>query len=153
MDQSYLIPLIILGFPIFFGGMWCFVCWLLANIGGWQRLAARFPAKSGPPAGKGYHFQSAQLGVASYRSTLSLHCTDDGMHFVPMVLFRFAHPPLFIPWREMHNARAFRFLWLDVVKLDIGEPKLASIQLPKAVFQGTPLEKGLINHPMNLNVS
>jgi hypothetical protein len=55
----FLIPVFVL---IFFGGMWTLIPWLLSRIGGWSRLAERFPAPE-EPEGRRFRSQSARIGV------------------------------------------------------------------------------------------
>ena len=130
----WLVLLIPVVFPIFFAAIWCSVCLLLSVIGGWGRLANRFPARQ-PPAGTCFFAQSGQVGLANYRGVLTVHTSPEGLHLAIMKIFRPGHPPLFIPWSEIYHATERR-LFFEYVAFDIGSPRIATMRLPKRILAG-----------------
>ncbi len=125
--------LIAIAFFTFFVGMWCAIMLLLSRLGGWHRLAQQFPA---PAERRGTRFgmQSAKVGWVSYGNCVTIHAAPDGIFLEVWPLFRLGHAPLLLPWHAMHNIRVNQILWLSLVSVDIGEPRITTIQLSKKVF-------------------
>jgi hypothetical protein len=121
-------------FPLYFIGLWCAICLLLSVIGGWRRLAQRFPARS-QPSGTRYGMQRARVGPVRYGGCLTIYSSQEGLFISIWLPFRLGHPPLFISRAEIHNPKARRFLWMELVDFDIGSPRIATMQLPKNVFE------------------
>ena len=55
-------------------------------------------------------------------------------------VFRAGHPPLFIPFSAIFNARRQTLFFWEYVAFEIGAPPLAGVRLPSKVFEGTPVE-------------
>ncbi len=79
------------------------------------------------------------MGVTNYNSVLTIHVSPEGLHLAVMKIFRLGHPPILIPWAEIHQATFRRFLWTESVVFEVGAPRVARVQLPKQVFAGTPV--------------
>jgi len=116
-------------FPLF----WLLISSLIAKFGGWSRLATVYRAYD-PPRGKAMYFQSASFDLANYNSCLTFHITEQGLHISVLFPFRFGHPPLFIPWRDMLNREEKKLLFCRRIKTDVGQPKLVTLYLPAKVF-------------------
>jgi hypothetical protein len=134
----WLLPTILLAFPIFFAGMWSFVCLLISRLSGWSRMATRF-ATTEPPMGRRFAWQSGRVGMSNYNSVLNIDVSPRGMRLDVLGLFRIGHRPLFIPWSEIRNATTRRFLFWETVVFEVGSPSLAKVRLPKKVFAGQPI--------------
>ena len=93
------LPLILLVvFPIYSIGMWCFVLWLLSRIGGWKKIAERYRA-TGRPEGERYRWRSMQIRpFMNYNGGLEVTLSRQGVYLVPFAMFRMGHEPLLIPW-------------------------------------------------------
>lgn len=137
-SPAWLIPAILVGFPLVFIPMWCGVCFLLSQIGGWARLAPRF-ADPSTPRGTAFSGQSGRVGVANYNKVLTIHTSSEGLHLAAMKLFRVGHPPLLIPWSEIRGAQRSQRLWMDNVVFEVGPPSLAKVRLPARIFEGQPV--------------
>ena len=135
---SWILPLILIGFPIVFAALWTFVCFILSIAGGWARLADRFAA-SEPPTGQQFTWQTGRVGMSNYNSVLTIHTSPSGLHLAVMVLFRVGHKPLLIPWSEIHGASTWRMFFTEYVTFEIGSPKMAKVRLPKKIFAGQPV--------------
>lgn len=135
----WLLPAILIGFPLVFVPFWCFVCWLLSQMGGWGRIAARFPGSPNPD-GPTFSMQSGRVGMTNYRSVLTIRPAPDGLHLAIMAIFRVGHPPLFIPWHEIRNARRRQILWMETISFDVSAPAIGRISLPAKVFAGQPIQ-------------
>jgi hypothetical protein len=129
---------ILAAFPILFSAMWWFVCQVLSTLGGWRRVARVYPAP-GPPEGKVFSGQQGRMGMANYKGTLTFHTTPEGVYVKVMVLFKFGHPPLFIPWSAMHNPKSYRLFWIEAVRVQIGDPSIATLDMPKKVYEERPV--------------
>lgn len=121
-------------FLLFFPLLWCGICWLLAQLGGWSRLAARY-ASHRTPGGQPLRWQSGSVGWVNYRNVLQLDVAHDGIHLGMPWLFRVGHAPLFLPWSELHGAREQRIFWHRQVCVDVGLPRLARLCLPARAFE------------------
>lgn len=98
--SPYLIPLILLLFPICFAAMWTFVCFLV-SLGGWRALAARYKTDA-PFAGNILRMRSAVFGwMTNYNGVLQPGANAQGLYLSVLFFFRVAHPPLFIPWEDI----------------------------------------------------
>ena len=109
--DSLIVFLPILLFFVFFPLLWCGVIFLVAQIGGWAQLAQvyRFDRKF---RGQSWSMQSAAMRWGcSYNSVLTFGANDEGLYIVPLIFFRFAHPPLFIPWYDLSVMRINGIFW------------------------------------------
>lgn len=118
-----------------------FLAWgsshLLSHVGGWHQLAKRFATRQ-PPAGQRLLMQSAKVGMFYYSGCLTIHVSPEGVRLALMFFPFPGHPPLLIPWKEMHQIRT-RDVWSeDWVRLEIGSPRVSAIDLTKKVFAHQP---------------
>ena len=140
MDNNSAPPTVmVVLFPFFFVGMWCAICLTLSKMGGWRRLAESFPARD-QPSGKRFFMQGGKVGQVTYRGCLTLYTSPRGLYLSVWLLFRLGHPPVFIPWGDIRNAKTHQFLWTESVVFDVGSPSVATLQLPKKVFEGQDVE-------------
>jgi hypothetical protein len=110
------------------------VCLLLSLVSGWQRLAARYPATQ-PAHGTRLRAQSAGIGGVSYRNCLTIHVAADGLFLSMPFILRVGHAPLFIPWHAVSKQETVKFLWSEMVRLEIGSPPIARVQLDPRVLE------------------
>ena len=93
---------------------WAFACALLSIVGGWRRLALKFPASSAID-GEKYRFASMSLVSGHfpvrYNNSLFVTVGRSGLALSVLFLLRVMHPPLFIPWSAVETVRPERF-WL-----------------------------------------
>lgn len=99
MSEIYLL-LLSLAFPLFFVGIWAFVCLLLSVLGGWRSLAEAY-AVADRPRGQILRGCSARVGWTNYRGILTFTAGSTHLHMALFVLFRLGHPALSIPWSEI----------------------------------------------------
>lgn len=84
-------------FFLFVPVIWIAVNALTALCSGWVGLAGRFAAREAP-VGERFRMQSVTLGLfGSYRNCVNVTVGPAGLHLVPMILFRFAHPAVADP--------------------------------------------------------
>ena len=110
MELEKFIPCL---FPFFFIALWVIVVFILANLGGWARLAQHYEARA-TFAGKKWGFKSGRMGIANYNGCLTIGANDEGLYLAVLPLFRVGHPPLFIPWYDITTAKSRKFLFAYV---------------------------------------
>ena len=126
-------------FALLFAGGWCLVMFGISWIGGWGALARKYRATS-VPDGKRFWFQSALLGSMNYGSCLTVIVGSAGLYLAVFPPFRMGHPPLLIPWAELHGLREKRFLWLwRLVEMEVGTPAIATLTLPFHLLEQRPI--------------
>jgi hypothetical protein len=121
-----------IGFLLFFVGLWCLTCALLARVGGWSVLARSYRAL-GKPDGRQFAMQSARFGWVDYSRCLTVRVAASGLYVVVWPLFRVGHPPLLIPWAVLCVLAVREGWWRSDVTLAVGAPELARIRLPLKV--------------------
>jgi hypothetical protein len=132
-------PYFVLLFPFFFVGVWCLVCFLLSQIGGWARLGEKFSATAAPD-GKFLYGQSAQFsGFCNYNRCLTIAIAENGLYLKVWSIFRLGHPPLLIPWDQIQNTKQTSLLWFKKVSFDIGSPRIARMSVSKKLFENFPI--------------
>jgi hypothetical protein len=109
-------------FAGFFVTLWLGVVALIAGVGGWRQLARDYPeagATSDTAAkyrGTSIGFGSGPISLGSYRNAVTVTVAATGFELRTMVLFRFRHPPIAIPWDAVRRYQAgstFGQQWLD----------------------------------------
>ncbi len=105
-----------------FIAFWLLCFWLVAQLGGWASLAETF-ATDRPPAGETFDWTSGKCNfISTYNNCLTVSVSDEGIRIRPMLLFRFAHKALFIPWDAIARMGARRELMRYGTALEITKP-------------------------------
>ena len=134
-----LVALIILVWPLFFIALWSAIVYGMSRLGGWHRLARTHGSAALAPEGRIYQAITGMIGISSYKRVLTIICSDKGMLVTVRWVFRMGHPPLFIAWSDVRNARRMTLFYRDYVAFDIGDPRIASMRLPLQVFDDMPV--------------
>jgi hypothetical protein len=109
-------------FVIVFPVVWCAVSWFFSLITGWQLLASRYRARVGPDV-KPLRAVRANWGSLLLAGNVYvLAATAQGLYLGVLFPFRFGHPPLLIPWRDV-RAERFQGLAGTDVCLWLGEKR------------------------------
>ena len=128
--HEYLVPL--LGIPAFVG-FWL-VNWLIAQFSSWGAMARRFRTHSAP-RGRLFRMESARIGWANYDGVLTVGVSEEGLYLAVFLPFRAGHPPLLIPWDDIHDPQARKaFFFWEYVEFSVGSPALARVRLRKRIF-------------------
>lgn len=117
-----LIALAVVAFPI----IWMSVIAVVARIGGWRTLAERYEDTGSTEPERRYRFQSVVLRRVSfiparYRGSVNIGIGAAGLFLRPVLVFRFQHPPLHIPWGAVascEDGSLLGFRWVDVEVTD-----------------------------------
>jgi len=137
MKTYQIVLLILIVFPIAFIGLWSFALWILSHVGGWQALAKQYRTTR-KPSGNCFNSESIRLGLVNYNFIGQLCSTPEGLHLSVWSIFKIGHPPLLIPWSELHNPQPVQFLWQKTIRFDIGSPKITTISLSEKVYKAFP---------------
>jgi hypothetical protein len=112
---------------------WPTVIATIAFVGGWRRLAERFPDRPSIGGDK-YAFQSVQLSLlGSYSNCVNVTVSDAGLQLVPMILFRWFHPPIMTPWAVISTCERRDFLFSKRMRITIGNPPREKIDISGTV--------------------
>ena len=120
---------------------WCFVCFALSRMSGWRRLSVEFSPfadLSSVPL-ESASLRTAQLGAIHYHSMVKFTVSEKGLEMAMAIPLRLFHPPLFIPWNEMHSVRSDPKLYSHKVLVSVGKPTLVRAKLPGWVRYRMPL--------------
>jgi hypothetical protein len=128
-SETFFIIFIISLCSLLFAFIWLIMLFLVSYFGGWNKLYQKykFPDRIKNPI-KTKSFQSIQLGMSNYNGIMKLSYYPEGIGLEVMILFRFRHPKLFIPWKDIRLKEKSKsiFVWN---KLEIGNPTLAIISV------------------------
>jgi len=95
------------------------IMFLISRLGGWAALAKVCPAKRRP---RGPEFRGLSLQIrpaTSYGGCITAIFSPDGLYLVPLVIFRFGHRPLLIPWEQVGASVERKLLWVRFVYLPL----------------------------------
>ena len=117
---------------------WCLLMAVFARIGGWKTLSDSYRAQysfEGPKL----KFKSASLRWSiNYGNCLFIGVDNKGLHISVLVLFRYGHPALFIPWTDISYTTGRKF-WFNIVKFTFSQqpaiPFTVSERLAQKIFQ------------------
>lgn len=99
--DTVLIGLIPIAFVVVFVVFWQTIVWLIGQIGGWRGLAQHF-ATDRQLTGDSFGWKTVWIGwLGSYRSSVNIIVSYEGVYLRPIFFFRAGHPPLLIPWEAV----------------------------------------------------
>jgi hypothetical protein len=124
------------GFLSGFAVLWCWMCWFLSRIGGWASLAGVYPAGD-PPAGPSYDWRSLRIApLTGYNNCMNVRLSPQGIYMMPLVLFRFGHRALLIPWDCVAEIQERRFLGTRLLVAMRANGRKLTLDLPAAAKDG-----------------
>jgi hypothetical protein len=129
--------------------VWPGVLTLVGWLGGWRRLARRYPATE-KPGGRVYRFQTIRLGGANYGNAVTIDVGDRGVFLSVFWPFRFGHPNILIPWSELNVSSPptgwiKRLGTLGTIGLMVGNPPVANLYLPRRVIEDLERDRGVVS--------
>jgi len=88
-------------FAIFLLVLWLLLNLIISRLTGWARMAAHYPNVGGF-SGKLWRFQTitTRRGMG-YKGSTTVGADSRGLYLSLLFIFRFGHPPLFVPWRDI----------------------------------------------------
>ncbi len=108
--------LIIFGSLIAFALFWSAIVWLIAQMAGLPKLAAKYPPRR-PWNETCWRMQSAQLRRwANYNGILKVCADAEGIHISTLFPFSIGNAPFSVPWSEINGRKRQRFM-VSIVEL------------------------------------
>jgi hypothetical protein len=88
-------------YAIFFLVFWLLLNFIVSRLTGWSRIAAHY-RNAGGFTGKVWRFQTitTRWGMG-YKGGTNVGADSRGLYISFGFLFRFEHPPLFVPWGDI----------------------------------------------------
>jgi hypothetical protein len=123
---------------LYFLAFWFGMLWIIAQISGWKTLAEQYGLGDMNPdeaTWKGWQYGRFNNAMW-YKGCLWVGMSPAGLFLKtgPDLLFRFGHPPLFIPWSRIQVGEPYRFLWRKMQRIQV-EGISFPIGLPEALVQ------------------
>lgn len=133
-DYLFLIAFFV-GIPALFVGVLIAVCIILSRGGGWNILSKRFRAESRPSGqawSAGPFFYTVRMRSQKYSSIIRITVAEDedSVYFSVLFPFRFGHPMLRIPWKEISLEKMENF-WGRYIVLRLGEREHVPMRIPE----------------------
>ena len=129
MNSDYIIYF----FPVIFIPFWVLVC-LIISLMGWRELSKKYRF-NGKFKGISYGLTSGTINSINYRSSLVMKCNDQGLYLDVFFLFKFFHPAIFIPWKEIRHVQEQKIFFLYYTELTINTPSATKIKLYTNTFK------------------
>jgi hypothetical protein len=130
MHPALIVALAVCGFV----AIWCFVFKILSAFG-WGKIAHKHSTHVSP-TGTEFKWQSLVLGrIMNYNRCVTIHVGNKGLFLEMPRFFRFAHPPLKIPWaavrylKEVNTLAGRKFLY------ELGTPRITRIAFHENVYR------------------
>jgi len=106
-------------FPAYFVAIWLLVGAILSFVGGWFSLSKLYRTQVAFGGAK-WRGQSGRMRwLSNYNHVLTLGASREGLYLASIFPFRFMHPPLLIPWREI-KVRRSKDWFFEYVTFSIG---------------------------------
>ncbi len=112
------VSLILLLFPLAFGLLWGSILQITSRLGGWHRLAERYPDHNIPEKYTEF-MSSGRMGWMNYNGVLKLHAGARGLHLAVVLPFRPGHAPVCLPWHAFRVEDESSFTLIKLVRLEI----------------------------------
>lgn len=91
------------------------ISFIISRISGWTSLAEIY-RYTDPFNGSRWRFQSAGMRwMMSYNNCLTIGLNERGLYLSIFFIFRFGHPPIFIPWNDISitNKKGLFFKYIE----------------------------------------
>jgi hypothetical protein len=115
-------------------GFWAIIFTLISHMGGWASLAEKYRCQE-TFTGPRWSFEQGQMRwMVGYNHCLTIGADPRGLYLSILFPFRIAHPPLFIPWRDISHATK-KFLWVTFLELRLGHEPVIPLRISAALGQ------------------
>ena len=114
---------------------------------GWHQLSKRFRPPSKYPGQMKLtrpFFNVCMKNWADYSGTIRIAVEENALHVSVILPYRFCHPPLCIPWKEIQFSRT-KFLWRRYMVLTLGEQE----RIPMRISERMASKLGLMERLPN----
>ncbi len=124
---------------VIFPPAWLFVLWLLAKASGWSALGERY-RHSGMDVGVVQPMKTIYVGLVAYGG-LNVACGSEGLQLRQILPFRPFHPPLLIPWQELHFDSVTHIFFRKNLCIKVGDGPTISLYVPFNIFNVEQLKR------------
>lgn len=114
--------------------IWCTIGFVLSRLSGWSTLA-RYRATNGHPVVERLRFQWARIGLVNFASCLRFDLTQQELRVRIWWPYRLFHPPIAIPWTDIHFERSVTGFWQRIAQLQVGRPERVRMQVSARTWQ------------------
>jgi hypothetical protein len=132
MNLVLLIVAGVLLLALFIVGLVFLILFLVKSLGGttggWRRLAEVY-GTANPPTGQITKGETILVGAVTYKRCVTLGVADEGLY---VSIWR---KTSLIPWAEFKAVGQATLYWQTVPMLTVGDPPVATMTVPVAVFQ------------------
>ena len=135
MKVTVLVLLILLGVVFLAGfivGLVFLILFLVKSLGGtaggWRRLAEVYGTDK-TSTGQTTKRETIQVGAVTYKRCVTLGVADEGLY---VTIWR---KTALVPWTEFKAIGQVTLYWQKVPMLTVGDPPVATMTVPVAVFQ------------------
>lgn len=135
MNETHLVWLFAVGFPLFFALMWLLVTRIL-SLFGWSKFVTPFGHDRPVPA-DARRFSMATMvigrwpGGVRYKNAMTVWLDARGVWLRPVIFFRIFHPMLHFGWDAVANIEPRKQLWIEAHQLSFRR------DLPPLTFVGS----------------
>jgi hypothetical protein len=139
METFQIIGAVVLFTVLLVGGIFSviFLVWKkFQKASGFSKLAEMFPS-SYKPEGRDFPLSTIAIGSVRYRNCVYITVASEGLYIKLRSVFPFLpkDPPLLIPWARMKEGGETKVYMRTAYRLDVGEPKVASISILVEVYR------------------
>ncbi|MGA2729176.1 MAG: hypothetical protein ABSE96_15320 [Terracidiphilus sp.] len=136
-------------FPVAFVLFWIFICLVISVMSGWRALAESFIQQSEPcgqikTAGPFFYVVYMRYWC-HYSSVIRMTAADDAFYLSVLAIFRAGHPPLRIPWNEIHFVKISRY-WSRFVVLTLGNREAIPMRISERMARNLGILNRMANH-------
>lgn len=134
MNETHLVWLFAVGFPLFFAALWLSVMRILSWFG-WSKFVTAFGSDRPVPA-DARRFSMATMvigrfpGGVSYKNAMTVWLNRGGVWLRPAIFFRMFHPLLHFGWDAVADIEPRKQLWIQAYHLTFRR------DLPPMIFAG-----------------
>lgn len=143
MDTRLIIALSVVGFLVFFGGLWFGITRLLSVLSGWSVLSRRYTVL--PRFDPSISYVRMMIGVVNYNG-LRIGFERDGIYLAMIPILSSGHPPLLIPWEDTTPPVMTRQLLQEIVEIRIRSTG-TRLRMRRSVFEQLQQAAGISSPP------
>ena len=124
-------------FPAFGVAIYAITQPLIAQIGGWTKLSAKFRCDDSSSA-SWTGWQSGKIGCLDYKQCLWIAAAAEGLYIKtgPLFFFRPFHPPLLIPWSAIKSVAERKYWFMQMPELKLTDPPVPIMLQPGGLADG-----------------
>ena len=129
-----LLPL--LGIPVFFIVFVAIFRYLIPRFSDWGKLAERYGTDQAANTvmGERIHFGQLKIGRLRMKNMVKGYKTHRGLFLTQYLFFFGKQPNLLIPWEAFQRPERRKVLFINYVRLPVGNPVITELEMMESVF-------------------